>query len=179
MHSWSPQLELWLIQVQHHPCLPLQHQFQCPLFLHCKLLHHIYLHVNPNPNQQDYPDIQFWFKHDYTQAVKLKKSNDGVTVRYQEVNLHGQSRLSESNVNVMCNFIELQDGTVVDRVTAEHIQARLTPLLSRRYLLHACRKLYQGLGARPQQDSKGSLSHCQGISKLAQDSEEEGTLDRD
>ena len=77
-----------------------------------------YLHVNPNPNQQDYPDIQFWFKCDYTQAVKLKKSNDGVTALHQGANLHGQSRLSESNVNIICNFIELQDGTVVDGVTA-------------------------------------------------------------
>ena len=82
-----------------------------------------FAHVNPNPNQQDYPDIQFWFKRNYIQAVKSKKSNDGVTALHQEVNSHGWLRLSESNVNVMCDFIELQDGMVVDGVTVEHIQA--------------------------------------------------------
>ena len=57
--------------------------------------------------------------------MKLKKSNDGVTALHQEANLRGRSRLSEGNVNVMCDFIELQDGTVVDGATAEHIRARL------------------------------------------------------
>jgi hypothetical protein len=56
--------------------------------------------------------------------VKSKKSNDGVTALHQEANSRGRSRLSEGNVNVMCDFIELQDGTVVDGATAEHIRAR-------------------------------------------------------
>jgi hypothetical protein len=84
-----------------------------------------YVHVNSNPIQRDYPGIQFWFKREYTQAVKIKKSNDGVTAVHQEANSRGRTRLSEGNVNVMCDFIELQDGTVVDGVTAEHIRARL------------------------------------------------------
>lgn len=56
--------------------------------------------------------------------MKSKKSNDGVTALHQEANSRGRSRLSEGNVNVMCDFIELQDGAVVDGATAEHIRAR-------------------------------------------------------
>jgi hypothetical protein len=82
------------------------------------------LAAHVNPNQRDYPDIRFWFKRDYTQAVKDKKSNDGVTALNQEANSRGRARLSEGNVNVMCDFIELQDGAVVDGVTAENIRAR-------------------------------------------------------
>ena len=83
-----------------------------------------FAHVNLNPNQQDYPDIQFWFKRDYIQVAKSKNSYDSVTALCQEVNSCGWLRLLESNVNVMCDFIELQDSMVVDGVTAEHIQAR-------------------------------------------------------
>lgn len=76
-----------------------------------------------NPSQQNFPDIRFWFKRDYTKFTAAKKSNDGITGLNQGTKPRGRVRLSAENENVMNDFIELEDGTVVDGTTAESIRA--------------------------------------------------------
>jgi len=76
-----------------------------------------------NPSQQDFPDVCFWFKRDYMKVTKARKSNDGITGLNQGARPHGRVRLSE-NENVMNDFIELEDGTIVDGTTAESIRTQ-------------------------------------------------------
>ena len=76
-----------------------------------------------NLSQRNFPKLRFWFKRDYTKFTADKKSSDGITGLNQGTKPRGRVRLSE-NENVMNDFIELEDGTVVDGTTAESIRAR-------------------------------------------------------
>jgi hypothetical protein len=76
-----------------------------------------------NPSRQDFPDVLFWFKRDSVNVIKARKSDDGITGLNQGARPRGRVRLSE-NENVMNDFIELEDGTIVDGTTAESIRAR-------------------------------------------------------
>ena len=114
-----------------------------------------FAHVNPNPNQQDYPDIQFWFKHDYIQAAKSKKSNDGVTAL---CHVDGQGC---QKVMLMLCVTSLNSRMVwlwMESLRNTSKLGFITPLLSRRYLLHTSRKLCHRLGVSLQEDSKSFSS---------------------
>jgi hypothetical protein len=82
-----------------------------------------YTNATVNPSQQNFPNIRFWFKQDYTKFTAAKKLNDGITGLNQGMKPWGRIWLSE-NENVMNDFIELEDGTVVDETTAKSICAR-------------------------------------------------------
>jgi hypothetical protein len=72
--------------------------------------------------QQNFPKMCFWFKRDYMKFTQTKKSNDGITGLNQGTKPRGRVRLQE-NENVMNDFVELEDGTIVDGTTAESIRA--------------------------------------------------------
>jgi hypothetical protein len=83
-----------------------------------------------NPSQKDFPDLRFWFKRDYTKVANTKKLNDGITGLNQGARPRGRVRLVSENENVMNDFIELEDGTIVDGTTAENIRARFRDIFA-------------------------------------------------
>ena len=96
-------------------------------------------HTNATVNlsQQNFPDIRFWFKRDYTKFTAAKKSNDGIMGLNQGTKPRGRVRLSE-NENVMNDFIELMDGTVVDGTTAESIRTHFHDVFAEQKAMVEC-----------------------------------------
>jgi hypothetical protein len=56
-------------------------------------------------------------------VTNARKSNDGIMGLNQGVKPRGWVRLSE-NENIMNNFIEFEDSTIMDRTTVENIRAQ-------------------------------------------------------
>ncbi|KAF8958602.1 hypothetical protein BDZ97DRAFT_1923497 [Flammula alnicola] len=76
----------------------------------------------PKPKQDDYPGVKYWTRREYNQHLNSKKKAAGVVDPMQVKKRRGGARLSESNENTATDYIELEDGTIVDGDTAQSIR---------------------------------------------------------
>ncbi|KAF8961790.1 hypothetical protein BDZ97DRAFT_1759633 [Flammula alnicola] len=76
----------------------------------------------PKPKQDDYPGVKYWTRREYNQHLNSKKKAGGVVDPTQVKKRRGGARLSESNENTATDYIELEDGTIVDGDTAQSIR---------------------------------------------------------
>ena len=71
-----------------------------------------------------FPSIVFWDQRDYKEYKNTKKAKSDVLLVDKGKALRGSSRMNEGE-NVMLDFIELDDGTIADRITAKLIRDEL------------------------------------------------------
>lgn len=71
-----------------------------------------------------FPHIALWDQQDYKKAKKVKKAGGDVLHVGQRKPVRGSARMNEGE-NVMLDFIELDDGTIVDGNTAKLIRDEL------------------------------------------------------
>ncbi|KAF5371029.1 hypothetical protein D9615_010031 [Tricholomella constricta] len=64
----------------------------------------------PVLDKEDYPDVKYWTKKEYTAAKKRRKSSTGLIP-------------SDGNGNVMTWYVEMEEGEPVDTATVEAIRA--------------------------------------------------------
>ncbi|KAG6912857.1 hypothetical protein DXG01_011518, partial [Tephrocybe rancida] len=84
----------------------------------------------PVLEREDYPDIKYWYRHEWVSAEKERKdSGDG-----REGATRGKSRAAKGE-NVMAQFVEDEDGNVVSGYVAtqirQHARALWNALVSR------------------------------------------------
>ena len=75
--------------------------------------------------QDDFPAIKFWRQRDYTQYLNSKKKSRGIIDPNNAQYQRGGTRLAASNENVATDYIELEDGQVVEGDKAANIRKRV------------------------------------------------------
>ena len=79
----------------------------------------------PSLKRDDFPAIKFWRQRDYTQYLNSKKKSRGIVDPNNAPNQRGGARLAASNENVATDYIELEDGQVVEGDKAANIRKRV------------------------------------------------------
>ena len=79
----------------------------------------------PSHKKDDFPAIKFWQRWDYTQYLNSKKKSRGIIDPNIAPTQHGGTRLAASNENVATDYIELEDGQVVEGDKAANIRKRV------------------------------------------------------
>jgi hypothetical protein len=79
----------------------------------------------PSLKQDDFPAIKFWRQRDYTQHLNSKKKSRGIVNPNNASRQRGGTRLAASNENVATDYIELEDGQVVEGDKAANIRKRV------------------------------------------------------
>jgi hypothetical protein len=79
----------------------------------------------PSLKKDNYPAIKFWRQREYTQHINSKKKSRGVVDPKNAPHQRGGARLAASNENVATDYIELEDGQVVEGDKAANIRKRV------------------------------------------------------
>jgi hypothetical protein len=79
----------------------------------------------PPFKKDDFPAIKFWRQRDYTQYLNSKKRSRGIVDPTIAPYRRGGTRLAASNENVATDYIELEDGQVVEGDKAANIRKRV------------------------------------------------------
>ena len=79
----------------------------------------------PSLKKDDFPAIKFWRQRDYTQYLNSKKKSRRIVDPNNAPYQRGGTRLAESNENVATDYIELEDGQVVEGDKAANIRKRV------------------------------------------------------
>jgi hypothetical protein len=79
----------------------------------------------PSLKKDDFPDIKFWRQRDYTQYLNSKKKSRSIVDPNNAPYQRGGTRLASSNENVATDYIELEDGQVVEGDKAANIRKRV------------------------------------------------------
>jgi hypothetical protein len=80
---------------------------------------------SPTLKKDDFPAIKFWRQRDYTQYLNSKKKSRGIVDPNNASYQRGGTRLAVSNENVATDYIELEDGQVVEGDKAANIRKRV------------------------------------------------------
>ncbi|KAF8811839.1 hypothetical protein BYT27DRAFT_7252431 [Phlegmacium glaucopus] len=80
--------------------------------------------TNMKIKREDHPKITYFFQRDYTEFVKLKNKRAGVLDPTLGKKQQGGTRLANSNKNVVMDYIEDEDGLVVNGDTAKNIHSQ-------------------------------------------------------
>ena len=76
-----------------------------------------------------YPNIKFWTKAEYSELGKEKKHRSDILEVEKGKPLRGNARMKDGE-NVMMDFVELEDGTVVDGITAAGIRSHMAAIFN-------------------------------------------------
>jgi hypothetical protein len=76
-----------------------------------------------------YPNIKYWTKADYYELGKEKKNRSDILEVEKGKPLRGNARMKDGE-NVMMDFVELEDGTVVDGITAAGIRSHMAAIFN-------------------------------------------------
>jgi hypothetical protein len=76
-----------------------------------------------------YPNIRYWTKADYSERGKEKKDRLDILEVEKGKPLRGNARMKDGE-NVMMDFVELEDGTVVDGITAAGIRSHMAAIFN-------------------------------------------------
>jgi hypothetical protein len=76
-----------------------------------------------------YPNIRYWTKADYSELGKEKKGGLDILEVEKGKPLRGNARMKDGE-NVMMDFVELEDGTVVDGITAAGIRSHMAAIFN-------------------------------------------------
>jgi hypothetical protein len=76
-----------------------------------------------------YPNIKYWTKADYSEVGKEKKHRSDILEVGKGKPLRGNARMKDGE-NVMMDFVELEDGTVVDGITAAGIRSHMAAIFN-------------------------------------------------
>lgn len=76
-----------------------------------------------------YPNIKYWTKADYSELGKEKKQKSDILEVEKGKPLRGNARMKDGE-NVMMDFVELEDGTVVDGIAAAGIRSHMATIFN-------------------------------------------------
>ena len=76
-----------------------------------------------------YPNIRYWTKADYSELGKEKKHKSDILEVEKGKPLCGNAWMKDGE-NVMMDFVELEDGMVVDGITAAVIQSHMAAIFN-------------------------------------------------
>ncbi|KAF8971771.1 hypothetical protein BDZ97DRAFT_1753026 [Flammula alnicola] len=81
--------------------------------------------LGPKPKKDDFPHLKFWFRRLYNLHLREKKKAKAVLNPNSGKAARGGARLAETGENVATDYIETEDGEIVDGPTAASIRLRL------------------------------------------------------
>ena len=90
-----------------------------------------YQDITPQNAKNRYPNIKYWTKADYSasERSKEKKHRSDILEVGKGKPLRGNARMRDGE-NVMMDFVELEDGTVVDGITAAGIRSHMAVIFN-------------------------------------------------
>ncbi|KAF9470350.1 hypothetical protein BDN70DRAFT_713990 [Pholiota conissans] len=80
--------------------------------------------LGPNPKQDDYPRVRFWFSNAYKEFSDKKKTGNAV-LDPTALRVASRKRFTENGENVATDYIETEDGQIVDGRVAKSIRDHL------------------------------------------------------
>ena len=92
-----------------------------------------------------YPNIRYWTKADYSELGKEKKGKSDILEVEKGKLLRGNAQMKDGE-NVMMDFVELEDGTVVDGITAAGIRSHMAAIFNEMAALQRLPETWSKIG---------------------------------
>ena len=106
-----------------------------------------YQDITPQNAKNRYPNIKYWTKADYSASEqgKEKKHRSDILEVGKGKPLRGNARMRDGE-NVMMDFVELEDGTVIDGITAAGIRSHMAAIFNEMAASHRLPETWSKIG---------------------------------